>query len=181
MTKPRRADSARNQASILRAARTLIASKGPSAGMDEIAREAGVAVGTLYRHFPTKVDLVNAILTDRLEALVVALEQALTRVEGGAGALTELLALLDQVAAGVGEDRALKAAATNLTSDTMRDLERRAMTALTHMVEVGHREGALRPDVTAADVALLVETMPGDELPEAARRRWLELMVRGLT
>lgn len=185
-TRTPRADAARNRASILRAARTLIAANGSSAGMDEIAREAGVAVGTLYRHFPTKADLVHAIVVDQIESLVVGVEQAQARVEQGASPLDELHALLDLVAAGVGEDRAMKAAAANLTCDPLggvesQELEIRAMAALTRIVEAAHREGSLRPDVTAADLALLVETMPGAEVSDDARRRWIELTKRGLT
>src|SRR5262245_51335793 len=149
--------------------------------MDEIAREAGVAVGTLYRHFPTKTDLVNAILTDHVTPIVEDLEAATTRVEKGSPVLPEMMALLEQVAASVGQDRAVKAAATNLAGDAMRDLERRTMAALTRLVEAAHREGALYPDVTPADLALLVTMLPGDDVPEPARRRWLQLALRGLT
>jgi AcrR family transcriptional regulator len=179
--KARRADAARNQASILRAVRTLVSTRGPDVGMDEIAREAGVAVGTLYRHFPTKTDLVNAILTDHVSSIVEDLEAATARVEEGGRALPELTALLERVAASVGQDRAVKAAATNLASDAMRDLEQRAMAALTRLVAAAHREGALYPDVSPADLALLVSMLPGDDVPEPARRRWLQVALRGLT
>jgi AcrR family transcriptional regulator len=179
--KARRADSARNQASILRAARTLVSTRGPDVGMDEIAREAGVAVGTLYRHFPTKTDLVNAILTDHVSSIVEDLEAATARVEEGGRALPEMTALLERVAASVGQDRAVKAAATNLASDAMRDLEQRVIAALTRLVAAAHREGAIYPDVTPADLALLVSMLPGDDVPEPARRRWLQVALRGLT
>ena len=74
--------------------------------MDEIARESGVAVGTLYRHFPTKTDLVNAILTDHVTSIVEDLEAASTRVEQGSAALPEMMARLEQIAASVGQDPA---------------------------------------------------------------------------
>jgi AcrR family transcriptional regulator len=181
MKKTQRADAARNEARILQAARALIAAQGPDAGMDEIAHAAGVAVGTLYRHFPTKTDLVNAVVTDQVNAIVEDLEGALEKVERGSDALSELTALLERLAAGAGQDRAVKAAATNLAGDTLRDLEQRAMAALTRMVEAAHREGALHPDVTAGDFSLLVNTLPGDDVPESARRRWLQLALRGLS
>jgi AcrR family transcriptional regulator len=178
--KARRADAARNQASIVRAARKLMAAVGPDVGMDEIAREAGVAVGTLYRHFPTKTDLVNAIVADHLEAIVTELEAGMARVDAGSPALPVLTGLLEWLAASVGEDHALKAAATNLGSETVRGYEARAMATLHRLVAAAQREGSLYPDVTAADLALLVSTLPGDEVPAPARRRWIQLALRAV-
>src|SRR3954447_22958230 len=63
---PLRADAARNRAAILTAARRAFAELGTAAGMAGVARAAGVGVGTLYRRFPTKEALVQALLLDRL-------------------------------------------------------------------------------------------------------------------
>src|SRR3954452_18565000 len=90
-----RADAVRNRANILEAARKLIGRRGAEAGMDEIAREAGVAVGTLYRHFPTKHDLVQAILEELTQHVFALLDRALAGIDAGApaaGALGTLLA-----------------------------------------------------------------------------------------
>lgn len=176
----RRADAARNQASIVRAARKLVAARGLDVGMDDIAREAGVAVGTLYRHFPTKTDLVNAIVADHIDAIVQTIEAAMARVDAGGPALPELTGLLEWLAASVGADHAAKAAATNLGSETVLGLEARAMATLERLVAAAHREGSLYPDVTASDLALLVNTLPGDEVPEPARRRWVQLALRAV-
>jgi AcrR family transcriptional regulator len=67
--RPLRADAARNRARILEAAEVVFASEGIEAPVDDIAEKAGVGVGTLYRHFPTKEKLCEAILIDRLRAL----------------------------------------------------------------------------------------------------------------
>lgn len=69
-----RADAVRNRAKILEAARTEIAGRGPDVGMEVIAGTAGFAVGTLYRHFPTKTDLVGAVLTEYVEQMTVEAE-----------------------------------------------------------------------------------------------------------
>ena len=64
----RRADAVRNRASILEAARRLVAEQGTEVAMGEIARAAGVAVGTLYRHFPNKTDLLAAVVNEYVGA-----------------------------------------------------------------------------------------------------------------
>ena len=60
--RPQRADAVRNRRRILDAAAEQITTRGPDVGMDDIAHAAGVAVGTLYRHFPTKADLLGAVI-----------------------------------------------------------------------------------------------------------------------
>jgi AcrR family transcriptional regulator len=59
-----RSDAARNRVRVLEAARVLVSRDGPDVRMDAIAAEAGVAVGTVYRHFPTKEALVAAVVED---------------------------------------------------------------------------------------------------------------------
>ncbi|MEV5824603.1 helix-turn-helix domain-containing protein [Spirillospora sp. NPDC052242] len=176
-----RADAARNRANILRAARTLIAARGERAGMDDIAREAGVAVGTLYRHFPTKADLVAAIVEEMSARMFEALDAAVARVDAGGAAVTELTTLFEWAADAVGQDRGVKAALRNLGMADRPDLEKRALAGLSRVIEAGRAEGALRPDVTVGDVVLLMSTLPDDDVPEPARRRWVELALRGLT
>ena len=64
--RPLRADARRNRERVLDAARTAFAADGLSVSLDEIARRAGVGPGTLYRHFPTKEALIEAVVQDRL-------------------------------------------------------------------------------------------------------------------
>src|SRR5262245_41902852 len=64
-----RADARRNRARILAAAAEVFAEQGASATTEEVARRAGVAIGTVFRHFPTKDDLLAAIMKDLLESL----------------------------------------------------------------------------------------------------------------
>src|ERR687884_292227 len=67
--RPLRADAARNRDRVLQAARDAFAQAGLDVGVEEIARRAGVGKGTLYRRFPTKEALVQAIVQDRLDEL----------------------------------------------------------------------------------------------------------------
>src|SRR4051812_6945466 len=64
-----RADARRNRARILETAEAVFAAKGVIASTEEIAREAGLGIGTVFRHFPTKEDLVEAVLLARLGSL----------------------------------------------------------------------------------------------------------------
>ena len=72
---PRRADAVRNRACILEAARRLVTERGTDVAMGEIARASGVAVGTLYRHFPNKADLLAAVVTQYVEAVAENVEE----------------------------------------------------------------------------------------------------------
>jgi AcrR family transcriptional regulator len=68
--RPRRADARRNYEQLVDQAKIAFAEFGVDASLDEIARRAGVASGTLYRHFPTRLDLVEAVLAERIAELV---------------------------------------------------------------------------------------------------------------
>lgn len=70
-TRPPRADAVRNRDRLVLAARAVLAARGGEASMEEIARTAGVGVGTLYRHFPRRIDLVEAVYREDVDALVV--------------------------------------------------------------------------------------------------------------
>ncbi|GAA1251847.1 TetR/AcrR family transcriptional regulator [Oryzihumus leptocrescens] len=67
--KPLRADAVRNRARLLETATSLFAERGVEASLDDIAKAAGVGIGTLYRHFPTREDLVLAVYGAQIEAL----------------------------------------------------------------------------------------------------------------
>jgi AcrR family transcriptional regulator len=68
--RPRRADARRNYGRLVEQAKIAFAEFGVDASLDEIARRAGVASGTLYRHFPTRLDLIEAVLAERIAELV---------------------------------------------------------------------------------------------------------------
>jgi AcrR family transcriptional regulator len=89
----KRADARRNRAQILEAAELLFAEQGIGVPIDEIAHKAGVGVGTVYRHFPTKEALAGAVVMSRMEALVAEAE-GLTLSEDAGGAFFAFLELL---------------------------------------------------------------------------------------
>ncbi len=68
-SRPMRADAQRNYASLLNAARVAVSERGADIVLEDIARSAGVAIGTLYRHFPTRQDLLEAVFLDEANEL----------------------------------------------------------------------------------------------------------------
>ncbi len=72
-----RADARRNAERVLEAARAVFAEQGPDASLEEIARRAGVGIGTLYRHFPTREVLIETVFRDRIDASRARAEQLL--------------------------------------------------------------------------------------------------------
>src|SRR3954454_19496399 len=76
LERPQRADAVRNRASVIEAAKAAFADEGLNADMASIAQRAGVGVGTVYRHFPTKDALLGALMSDHFERLVWIAEEA---------------------------------------------------------------------------------------------------------
>ena len=74
-SRPMRADAQRNYASLLNAARVAVAERGADIVLEDVARSAGVAIGTLYRHFPTRQDLLEAVFLDEANELRVHTEE----------------------------------------------------------------------------------------------------------
>jgi AcrR family transcriptional regulator len=73
--KPMRADARRNYERLVAAGRSVLATRGSEAGMEEIAKAADVGVGTLYRHFPRRIDLVEAVYREDIDGLVTLAAQ----------------------------------------------------------------------------------------------------------
>ena len=177
----RRADAVRNRASILEAARRLVAEQGTEVAMGEIARAAGVAVGTLYRHFPNKTDLLAAVVNEYVEALADDAQDAWARVEAGrSDAAQELLGFLGRALEMIFRSHAAKTVARALGAEVeYAEPETRATEALGRLIEEGRASGRLRSDLTVSDLYILMVFYPGDGSPEV-RRRWLELIHPGL-
>lgn len=185
-----RADAQRNRDRILGAARELVAETGTDATMEDIARRAGVAVGTLYRHFPAKEDLVSAVIDDSTVRIAALTEAALATVEaeGDPAAGPQFAALIRQVLDRLTTDRVFKAAAGRLDHHDLSGAvlapgssEARAVAAITALLDRARAAAAVRADVTLADLVMLVGAAPGSETPAPLRARYAEIVIAGLT
>jgi AcrR family transcriptional regulator len=181
--RPLRADAARNRARILDAAREGIAAHGPEVSMDEIALAADVAVGTLYRHFPTKVDLVAAVSQNHMAAVADDVERSLDRIAAGSStAGDEVEGLMLRFVESSARNRVVKEAARGLGMDFHRTdgpQTARVTVALTQLLDLGHADGSVRDGVTVQDVYLLLMSMPTEQTA-SARKRWAELVLPGI-
>jgi len=181
-TRPLRADAQRNRQRVLDVAQEVFASEGLAVPIDEIARRAGLGVGTLYRHFPTKEALFEAIVIGRMEELV---EQA----RAGAESDDPGAAFFAFVARFVAEGAVKKDFLAALVSQGV-DLARiaalklRLRRAVAVLVERAQDVGAVRTDVGAGDVLTLLMGVMGAADQRGAvpaeRKRLLQVVLDGL-
>ncbi|MDR7279499.1 TetR/AcrR family transcriptional regulator [Catenuloplanes atrovinosus] len=165
--KPLRADAARNRARILAVAAEVFAAKGPAAGTEEIAARAGVAIGTVFRHFPTKDALLAAIMKDtrdRLAALATTaatLEDFFTAVVAEAAAAHTVATLLStDVTAGPALESLTGAVAALLSHDqeharVRRDVRLDEVMALLTATSQGALTAAWPADLQARTLAVV--------------------------
>ncbi|MBF8191856.1 TetR/AcrR family transcriptional regulator [Nonomuraea sp. K274] len=175
-----RADARRNRELIIDTARTVFAEQGPGVTMDEVARQAGVGAGTLYRHFPDRDSLVRAVLVDTIERMIALAGTAREEETWAWDALSRFV----HDCAGLRLDLLISVADSQPhgadAAPEINDGRIRLLQALDRIVSAAHDEGALRSDVGAGDVmgvvGLLIRGLPalprdlGDELRERAVR-----------
>lgn len=179
----RRCDAQRNRGALLEAAAQAFADGGLEVSAGEIARRAGVAKGTLFRHFPAKRDLITAVLVDRLGQLQAAAAEIASARPPGLGAIGELMFRGAEILAA---DRSFFAAICDGGADqrlvrAKLDLQ----LALDQLVAAAQACGELRADVSGLDVAMLMmaatNTCAAVEHPQPQLwRRYLTLMLDGL-
>ncbi|HEV2634627.1 MAG TPA: helix-turn-helix domain-containing protein [Actinocrinis sp.] len=172
--KPLRADARRNRARLLEAAEAVFADQGPGASTEEVARRAQVGIATVFRHFPTKEALLEAVLVQRLERLG-AQGRRLAAEAAPQDALFEFFDLvLDQSSAKNAYAAALADAGVDVRAATS-EAGRSLREVLTELLDAAQRSGAVRPDLQFPELtALIVGTATMldhlDGRPESARR-----------
>lgn len=153
-TRPLRADAKRNREQLIAAARTAFTERGSEASLEDIARRAGVGVGTLYRHFPSRQALIEAVYVDEVEALCASAGDevsgtswdALVRwFNGFVDYVATKRALLDEMVATIGQD-----------AQIFRTCHEAITSAGAPLLDRAQADGFVRPDVEFMDVLRLV-------------------------
>jgi AcrR family transcriptional regulator len=181
--RPLRADAARNRARLLESARVLFAQGGLSVTMDEIARHAGVGVGTAYRRFASREELIGALFDDRIEQVVANAEAALEDPDPWHGLATFVEQQIELQAA----DRGLKELLCGpaVLRDRIASVRSRMLPLVEEIFERAKAAGDLRDDVTPLDMPAInhicgaAADLGGDVAPELWRR-YVALLLDGM-
>jgi AcrR family transcriptional regulator len=181
--RPLRRDAERNRLRILEVAREAFAEDGLAVTLDEIARRAGVGVGTIYRRFPDKEQLIEALFEKGIGEMAALAEESLRCDDAWEG----LIAFLEGATAAHADDRGLKEVALSGVHGLERVARARELMLplITRLVARAQEQGSLRPDLEPTDLPLL-QLMLGS-LSECTRdvdpeiwRRYLGILTDGL-
>jgi AcrR family transcriptional regulator len=179
-SRPLRADAARNRELILCTAAKVFAEQGLDAGYDEIARRAGIGVGTVYRRFPQRSELIQALFEARIAEVIQVAEQAAGLPSSWDGLVWFLERAIEQQVA----DKGLKEVLVrSISPEQHRAMGRERLRPLIEgLVERAQRDGSLRGDVTSTDIGMnlmVISSMTTPAQPELWRR-YFALFLDGL-
>jgi len=176
--RPKRADALRNHEKLVTAARELFAEHGTSAPLEDVAERAGVGIGTLYRHFPTRQTLLEAVYLEEVEAMARAADDLTALPPWDA-----LSRWLHQYVGFAATKRALTQALLEAAPDS--NVLLRCRVAITEtgdaLVERAQRAGVVREDTSLQDVGRMVAgiaMVPTTD--DEQKTRLLELALDGL-
>jgi AcrR family transcriptional regulator len=155
LTRPKRADARRNYDKVLAAAREAFAQGGESTALEEIARRAGVGIGTLYRHFPNRQALLEALYVEEVEEVC----RSAAQFEGSGDPWEALNGWFDRVIAYLATKRALAHELLNyldLDAPLFQVCRTSLFDAGEPLLRRAQEAGAVRPDVTIAEVMQMI-------------------------
>ena len=152
--RPLRADARRNRERVLTAAQAVFAERGHEAQMDDVARRAGVGVGTVYRHFPTKETLIEALAVDRFERILAAGKAALDVADPWEAVTGALLAGAELTAS----DRSFTEIVGEVTGPLTlpEPLEAELFATYGELMRRAQEAGALRRDLVLDDIPMFM-------------------------
>jgi AcrR family transcriptional regulator len=182
-TRPLRADARENREKLLRAAGRQFAASGADVALGAIARTAGVGIGTLYRHFPTRQALIEAVYRNEVDQLCACAGELLTQLSPDAALEEWMERFVAYATTRRGLAGALKSVASS-QADVFPATRERLLTAIGALLGAGAATGRIRADVSAEDVLTsmnAVWTISGEGEPWATQaRRVLRLLMDGL-
>ena len=154
--RPLRADARRNRERILASARAAFAESGAAVQIDDVARHAGVGVGTVYRHFPTKQALLTELVRQTFR-LFTGWARAALEAGGEPFALIEgLLRRIAETAAGdAGVQYALASSAGQASTEAPAEQDQ-LIAVIAELTGRARRAGTIRPDIEAIDIGMLM-------------------------
>ncbi|MFJ4775847.1 TetR/AcrR family transcriptional regulator [Streptomyces sp. NPDC088762] len=181
--RPLRADAARNRARLLDIATEVFTTRGVGVPTEEIARAAGVGVGTLFRHFPTKEALLEAVMVLRLKTIAALTERLAAEAEPAEAFFACFRLVIDQSAGKNEFAQALTAAGVDVHA-SLREPSEEIQARLAELLAGAQQAGAVRPELGLPElIALLVgtsTTMEQLSTDPAARERVFEVLFDGL-
>jgi AcrR family transcriptional regulator len=180
--RPLRADAQRNRDRLLQVALSEFTRMGSAATLDAIAKTAGVGPGTLYRHFPTREALVEAVYRNEVTRVCEAAPALLDEHAPAAALRTWMDRFIDYMTTKTGMADALRALMVD-GETCFAESRERLRSAIAVLVEAGARDGTLRSDVDPADVlAALIGVALAAGQPDQREQagRLLDLLMAGL-
>jgi AcrR family transcriptional regulator len=181
--RPLRRDAERNRQRILKAASEVFNERGIEVSLDEIARHAGVGVGTVYRRFRSKEELVEALFMDRLDAITAVADDALSTPDPWTGLVSFMERMAEIMAGDTGLRQILMFATYG--RDLVAIARQRNAPLVERLVERAQAAGQLRADLRQTDIIFLVFMLTdATQLAQAANpdvwRRYLTLILDGM-
>ena len=181
--RPMRADAQRNYARLLDAARAAFVERGADdVSLEEIARRAGVGIGTLYRHFPTRQALLEAVYRDQVDTLSARAEELL-RTESPEEALAEWMRALLEFSSTKRSMTSALLATLGTDSELLSACVTVIRTAAEALLARAQQAGVVRPDADAGDLMRLVHAVniATEKAPDPGQAdRMLALILDGL-
>ena len=174
IARPQRADARRNFDALLTAARAAFAEQGIDASLEDIARRAEVGIGTLYRNFPTRDALIEAVYVNEVDGLVVAADAV-----ADLPAWDAFRSWLDSFFAYVGTKRVL-IDSLNRDSAVMQNCRVVMYGAGEPLLHRAQADGVVRHDVSISDVLMMLAGIANAKMPDEQRARVIDIAVDGL-
>jgi AcrR family transcriptional regulator len=181
-SRPLRKDAARNRALLVQAAREVFAERGLEASLDDVARHAGLGVGTAYRHFANKHELARAIFTEAVDEIVRVAQDAADLEDPWTG----IVSFIEKAAEAQTADRGLREVLMGVHDTAeMERINDIISPLLIKLVDRAKAAGVVRPEVEATDVGVAVmmvctvADVTGDVAPDLWRR-YLPMLLDGL-